>query len=419
MSFLKINIDNDIYIYDGMTHDFYELENKEEIKAFKNDDFKEFKLKQLDISEERILNELNNEAATLILETTEKCNLRCSYCVFSDDFEGEREHTNIPMSSEVMINAINQFSTRSEEPYIVFYGGEPLTNYLLIKKGVEHANSIFKNPHYSMTTNGTLLTPRKFDFLIENNFMITISLDGLKRIHDKYRKFGNGKPSWDVILDNLKKLKTYNPDFYANNVGFNCVIPNEESPAEINEYFNSEDLFKNQEFRFSYTLQSVSNYDVRANRDRILKMLEKKELNKNMFDMDHIGSLIQKVIYRKDEDMRKQCIPFANRTFVRANGDLQFCERIGGSYGRAQNQDELNDLAIQLNKEYTEFIKGDCSKCWAYRFCEQCPASVTRDGKLDKTLMRKKCGDFKGNMRFAIEMYIRMMRENEELIDYL
>lgn len=419
MSFLKINIDDDIYVYDGMSHDFYELENKEEIKQFKNDDFENYKLRQLDISEERIIRELNNEAATLILETTEKCNLRCSYCVFSDDFEGERQHTNIPMNPGVMINAINQFSKRSSEPYIVFYGGEPLTNYLLIKKGVKHANEIFENPHYSMTTNGTLLTSTKFDFLIENNFMITISLDGLKRIHDTYRKFGNGNPSWDVILNNLEKLKEYNPNFYATNIGFNCVIPNDENPEEINEYFNSHDLFKNQEFRFSYTLQSVSSYNVKQNRQRIVDMLNNKNLQQNMYDMDHIGTLIQKVIYRKDEDSRKVCIPFSNRTFVRANGDMQFCERIGGTYGRVNSQEELNDLAVQLNKEYTEFIKDDCSKCWAYRFCEQCPASVTKDGKLDKKIMRKKCGDFKSNMRFSIEMYIRMMRENEDLIDCL
>ena len=406
MSLLRINIENDVYIYDGMSHDFYELENLEEIKSLQNDDFRNFKLEHMSNYEKQIIDVLNKDAATLILETTEKCNLRCSYCVFSEDYEGEREHTNISMQESVAIEAINNFKQRSKKPYIVFYGGEPLMNFLLIKKSVEHANKIFDTVHYSMTTNGTLLLPKIFNFFIENNFMITISLDGLQRIHDKYRTFKNGKPSWNIIIQKLRALKEYNPDFYATNISFNCVIPNEEDIEEINEFFKSDDLFKDNKFRFSSTIQNAWDYNVAKNRMRIVKMLEEKTLTENVFDMDYIGTLIQKVIYRKEEDSKKECVPFGNRTFVRANGDMQFCERIGGTYGRTTSAEELNEFAVALHTKYNEFIKDDCSKCWAYRFCEHCPASVTREGVLDKSLMRTKCGNFISKMSFAIWMSI-------------
>ena len=155
------------------------------------------------------------------------------------------------------------------------------------------------------------------------------------------------------------------------------------------------------------------------NKELFFKMLEEKTLTENVFDMDYIGTLIQKVIYRKEEDSKKECVPFGNRTFVRANGDMQFCERIGGTYGRTTSAKELNEFAVALHTEYNEFIKDDCSKCWAYRFCEHCPASVTREGVLDKSLMRTKCGNFISKMSFAIEMYIRMMREDETLLENL
>lgn len=422
MSFLKLSVEDNIYIYDSYSHDFYQLENlKEDFLKLKQQSnlFKEIKLKNFSIQEDTIRNNLIN-AATLILETTEKCNLRCSYCVFSDDFKGEREHTNIPMATEIAINAINDFSERSKEPYIVFYGGEPLMNIPLIKASVAHANKLFTNAHYSMTTNGTLLRKNLLPFLIENNFKITVSLDGLKHIHDKYRTFSNGQPSWDIILSNLTFIKNQYPDFYNKNIGFNCVVPNDIDIEEVNSFFNTHELFQNHEFRFSYTIQSANDYQINEiNKNRIIKILQNKEMNDNVFDLDHIGTLIQKVIYRKDSDTKKVCTPFSNRTFVRTNGDLQFCERIGDNYGRAKTPSELVDLSIELNREYNEFVKEDCSNCWAYRFCEQCPASIAKDGALDKIVMRKKCNNFKQKMKFSIEMYIHLMLTDEELLNHI
>lgn len=64
-----------------------------------------------------------------------------------------------------------------------------------------------------MTTNGTLLTMDIARFLAENNFEVLISLDGSKNEHNEYRKFANGKGSFDTIMNNLRAIRKELPDF--------------------------------------------------------------------------------------------------------------------------------------------------------------------------------------------------------------
>jgi len=68
------------------------------------------------------------------------------------------------------------------------------------KTGLEITNAL--------QTNGTKLDDRWCKFLKENDFLVGISLDGPKRLHDRYRKTKNGKGSFQQVkrgLDNLIK----------------------------------------------------------------------------------------------------------------------------------------------------------------------------------------------------------------------
>ncbi len=58
-----------------------------------------------------------------------------------------------------------------------------------------------------MTTNETLLTEDVVDFLIEKHFNIIISLDGPQDQHDLYRRFATGKGSFDVVMENMRRIK--------------------------------------------------------------------------------------------------------------------------------------------------------------------------------------------------------------------
>lgn len=89
-----------------------------------------------------------------------------------------------------------------------FFGGEPLLAYDTIKVVVEEFKKTGFTPHFTIVTNGTILTHDIIDFFRENNFFVTVSIDGPESIHDYNRKFGATKQgTFDTILKNFTILR--------------------------------------------------------------------------------------------------------------------------------------------------------------------------------------------------------------------
>lgn len=148
---------------------------------------------------------------TLVLHVAEGCNLRCRYCYHEEKGNGKGPQRQ--MSRDVAIRAVDFLFERSgghEELVLVFFGGEPLLNFETIRHAAayarEKASASGKRVNFAITTNGTLLTPEIVDFLEEHEVSVTVSLDGFQEIHDRYRRFADGRPSYEVILPKLRYL---------------------------------------------------------------------------------------------------------------------------------------------------------------------------------------------------------------------
>ena len=147
---------------------------------------------------------LENDLGTMALQVTQNCNLRCKYCVYSGNYEN-REHSSLRMSRETAYKAIDylvEHSTNSENLHLGFYGGEPLLEFELIKDCVEYIRKATnKEIIFNITTNCVLLDEEKIDFLYQNDFRVTISLDGPANIHDANRvKLDNSGSFSNVII---------------------------------------------------------------------------------------------------------------------------------------------------------------------------------------------------------------------------
>ncbi|WP_242855675.1 radical SAM protein [Ruminiclostridium josui] len=192
-----------------------------------------------------IKHHLEHRVQFLILQVTQSCNLRCDYCTYSGSYNN-RVHTGKNMSWELAKKSIDYLYTHSneiEKVRISFYGGEPLLRFDLIKKCVEYVKETYPDriTNYGITTNGTLLSGEIAEFLINNHFSITISLDGSKKEHDANRKFVNGEGSFDTIINNIKEISKYNKDF-INNIRFNTVLNPKSDYGAVRNYFDSEDV---------------------------------------------------------------------------------------------------------------------------------------------------------------------------------
>ena len=144
------------------------------------------------------------------LSITEQCNLRCSYCYYRET-HGKRCAV---MSDEVMEATVRLAVKKTIEFQdsflnITFFGGEPLLRMDFIKKSVKFAKELVKQNagkfkknfflHFSINTNGTLLTDEIIKYLKKERFGVAISLDGPEKKHNIARVFANGKGSFRAI----------------------------------------------------------------------------------------------------------------------------------------------------------------------------------------------------------------------------
>lgn len=154
-----------------------------------------------------------NDLLQLILLASEDCNFRCTYC-YEDFQRGTMEpwvRQGIKKLVETRAPSLNRLEIR-------WFGGEPLYGMEAIEDlspfFVEAAERHDLPLVGTMTTNGYLLTPEVARRLISwevRGFQIT--LDGPAEIHDQSRPGRDGSGTFDVIVGNLRGMKTLTEDF--------------------------------------------------------------------------------------------------------------------------------------------------------------------------------------------------------------
>lgn len=105
-----------------------------------------------------------------------KCNLHCSYCIQTDI----RSKVNLDFSPKEINNFIEKFKKLdlSEIQRITFWGGEPLVYWKTLQLLLPKLRELCPNlVDFYLSTNGTLLTKDKLDFLLTNNVSIQLSDD--------------------------------------------------------------------------------------------------------------------------------------------------------------------------------------------------------------------------------------------------
>lgn len=161
---------------------------------------------------------INGYQYSLLLELTQACNLQCDYCVYGPHYSNTPNRHNSRLSQEAAEKAIREFLAHSNKICTIgMYGGEPLLEYDLLCHCVTYAEPIARERgkvlRWIITTNGTLLTDEKVDFLTAHNFSIHVSIDGPQAIHDRNRKFHNGSGSYDMVIQNIERFAERYPNY--------------------------------------------------------------------------------------------------------------------------------------------------------------------------------------------------------------
>ena len=145
---------------------------------------------------------------TLVLPITDKCNLTCPYC-FAQKGNGNFNFDSYTEKDIDNLLEIIYDKNRDTPTTLVFFGGEPLLKFKLIKYTINAISTRYNgklNVSYSITTNGTLINEKVAQFFRDNNFAVMLSVDGPDNEYN-FRKYSNGESSLGRVLRNIEVLK--------------------------------------------------------------------------------------------------------------------------------------------------------------------------------------------------------------------
>jgi serine-type anaerobic sulfatase-maturating enzyme len=147
------------------------------------------------------------------------CNLDCEYCFFLSKemlYPGSR----FRMAADLQESYIRQLlaaHARAPEVIVAWQGGEPSMMGLdFFRRSIELERAYARPGQRvlnTIQTNGTLLDDNWGAFLRENDFLVGISIDGPRPLHDAYRVDKGGKPTYDRVIRGLDVLKRHNVDW--------------------------------------------------------------------------------------------------------------------------------------------------------------------------------------------------------------
>lgn len=170
------------------------------------------------------------------------CNLGCQYCFFLSKenlYQGE-SHL---MSEASLETYIQQLMASSPGPQVdvAWQGGEPMLRGLaFFKRSVQLAEQ-YRRPHqrilHTIQTNGTLIDDEWAAFFKQHNYLVGLSIDGPRALHDVYRVSKKGEGSFDDVVRGWNCLRKHGVD-----VNILCTVntANQDHPLEVYRFFRDE-----------------------------------------------------------------------------------------------------------------------------------------------------------------------------------
>ena len=170
------------------------------------------------------------------------CNLDCKYCFFLSKemlYPGSR----FRMADDLLETYIRQLleAHRVPDVNVAWQGGEPtLMGVEFFKRSIEYVEKYRRADQkilYTIQTNGTKLDDEWCAFFKEHNFLVGISIDGPRELHDTYRVNKGGQGSFDQVMRGLDHLKKHQVDF---NILCTIHAANQDHPLDVYHFFRDD-----------------------------------------------------------------------------------------------------------------------------------------------------------------------------------
>jgi uncharacterized protein len=426
------SISGETFLYERIFNTIHSIKSPEELDRLEDALKKENRDFSFKVDPDKAKDKLDN-LETLVLNITESCNLRCDYCIYSGDYDTERTHNSKSMDKETAEKAIDIFMERAtDSPIISFYGGEPLVMQKEITQIVKYIASKHtdKKVNYCLTTNFTLAADM-LEFMVQNNFLINISLDGPKELHDRHRRTKGDRPTFEDIKNNLTRLKNKHQEYFDTHVSFSITISEPSSIEEVRQFFN--DNFPNNpltvqpvEKRFCKGCRAQASQEERAKAAQQMEQMVKTYADNIVNGKDNdmfLRALFDTPSYmirsRGNNELpetlwpRGVCVPGARKLFVNTNGRFYMCEKIGERLDIGSVDEGLDtQKVLSALESYVEIKNYLCKPCWAARLCDSCAVSAKDIEGISTNGQLKSCNPLKDKILRGMGIYAHVFSRN-------
>lgn len=336
----------------------------------------------------------------LIKPVSSLCNLRCKYCFYHSLAENRKVGYYGTMSADTLETIVKKAFLYADKICIfAFQGGEPTLAGLDFYKNfigyVKKYNTKNINVSCAIQTNGTLIDDEWAKFFFENKFLVGISLDGPKDIHNYFRYDANGSSLFIKVMEAIKLLNKYKVEYNI------LSVVTSYSARHVQKIYN---FFKKNNFKFLQFIPCLDPLDEKNEQDysltnekytlflKLLFDLWYEDIKiKNMISIRLFDSFLGTILRYPPDTCGTNGICSANLV-IEADGSVFPCDFyvldkwLLGNINENNFGDILNSKIIKefINESYN--INPECEMC---RFNKLCKGGCKRykeplNGKNDK-----------------------------------
>lgn len=330
------------------------------------------------------------EVYMFIIAITEQCNLRCTYCCYSGEYEGNHSHNSRTLCKED-IQAIYDFidKTAKTKPIrISFYGGEPLVNYPLVQYAIQLGLQRWVDDvTFSVSTNGTLLTEERIDWLVNKGVELAISIDGTQPFHDAHRLDTKGYGSYAKVRNALAYLHNTPFNQYPK-VVLMMTLPSVSTLMPIAQAWHEDEVLQHYAPTHISGLtpnfsEGVAKEEWETLKAQYIQLLDAYEQHPEWSVLQTFFDEI--IAYWKNRPVFEisgsaplsTCMPVNTKLYVDANLQLAVCEKFNDRFRIGSINDGIDwHKANEMTKEYYRKRENRCACCPAVRMCNMCLTSI-------------------------------------------
>ncbi|MBI4744287.1 MAG: radical SAM protein [Actinobacteria bacterium] len=329
---------------------------------------------------------LKRRSSHITLCVSQACNMSCKYCYAEGGNFGKKA---LLMSEETALRAVDYLFEKTkgiQEIGLIFFGGEPLLNFKVIKKAVEYSRKLAQKTGqrigFSLTTNGTIMNDEIIEFLCTNRFGLKVSMDGPKSVQDDMRPLKTGEGSYDLVAKNLKSLLkrrghlSVRPTLTRHNIEMNNLANffEEFGFTRIGFGIAEGSCFAKEDYDFGPEEFEKIFFEYEKTVNEILDRLDKKiKVPFNPFE-----NLLNEIHTRRKTRVR--CGLARGVSTIAVDGRIYPCHRYVGMDAFVIGNLETGidkEKAFQILKDYYNVKKYCWQTCWARHICGgPCPFYV-------------------------------------------